>query len=172
MTTKSAASAKKLTDAAGLAVENVVAASQDAMENAMKTHTQTYEKGFATMKVRIDEAMQRYDDMTTFSKETMEALVASGNATAKGVETLTTEVLNFSKASMEESIAATKAMMGAKTLQEMFDLQANFARSSFDKAMSQSTRIGEMATKTAQDAFEPLTGRVNVAVEKFVRVNA
>ena len=163
---------KKMTDAAGQAVEHVVAASQEAMDNMMKTHSQSYEKGFATMKVRIDESMQRYDEMASFSKDNVEALVASGNAAAKGFEALTSELLAFSKQSMEETVAAAKAMMGAKTLQEMFDLQSTYARVSMDKAMSQSTKLSELATKSAQDAVEPLSGRFNLAVEKFVRVSA
>jgi len=172
MTLKPSNSAKKLTDTTGRAVESVVAASQEAMDNLMKSSSQTYEQGFANVKGRIDEAVKRYDELTTFGKDNVEAFVAAGNAAAKGVESLTSELLTLSKSNLEESLAAGKAIMGAKTLQEMFDLQTTFARSSFDKLMAQTTKMGELATKATKDTFEPLSGRVNLAVEKFAKVAA
>ena len=165
-------SSKKVTDAASEAMEGVVAASQEAFDNLMKSSTEQYEKAFGGAKTQLDEALKQYDQFTVFGKDNVDAVMAASNAYAKGFETLTSELLNLSKHSMEESIAATKALFGAKTLQEMIELQTTLARTTFDKMISQTTRVGEVATKVAQDAFEPLTNRVSHAVEKFTKLAA
>jgi len=163
---------RKVSDAAGEAMEGVVAASQEAYESLVKSSTQQYEKAFSTAKNRMDQAVKQYNEFTMFAKDNVDAVIAASNAYAKGLEVLTSELMNFSKNSLEESVAATKALFGAKTLQEMIELQTSITSTAFDKVISQTTRVGEVATKVAQEAFEPLNSRMNHAVEKWAKLAA
>jgi phasin family protein len=70
---------------------------------------------------------------------------------------------------METSAQAAKALMGAKTLREAVDLQTDLAKSNFDKFIAESTKLSEMSVKVANEAFEPINARVNVAVEKLLK---
>jgi hypothetical protein len=47
------------------------------------------------------------------------------------------------------------------------DLQSAFAKASMEKAMAESGKITEHSLKLAEQAFAPLTARVNAAVETF-----
>ena len=57
--------------------------------------------------------------------------------------------------------------MTAKTLQEFIDLQSGYAKTAFDGYVAQSTKLGEMTSKLAKDAFAPINVQVQAAVEKF-----
>jgi len=144
----------------------------EAAETVFKSAAQGYEQFAAQAKSKMDKTVKAYDEFTVIGKETADAVTAAANAYAKGVEQLTAEWLSFSKQSVEDGIATTKALLGARTIQEMVDLQTTFAKSQFDQLMSQGTKFGEMATKVAQETFEPLNHRATVAVEKFIKLAA
>lgn len=144
----------------------------DGAEMTFKAATQGYEKFAEQARSKIDEAAKAYDEFAVLGKETSEAVMAASNAYARGWEQLTAEWLSFSKQSVEGGIATTKALMGARTIQEVVDLQATFAKAQFDQFVSQGAKFGEMATKVAQETFEPLNQRATVAVEKFIKLAA
>src|ERR1700742_3252703 len=82
--------------------------SAETIENAMKNGAETFKAGF-------EKAVKSYEQFAGFGKETVEAYVKSANVAGKGVETLHTEITAYSKQSIEDSIAATKAVMGSKS---------------------------------------------------------
>ncbi len=51
----------------------------------------------------------------------------------------------------------------------MLDLSSAIAKSNFDKLMSESTKLSQVSTKLAEEAFSPLTARVSAAAEKFFK---
>ena len=71
------------------------------------------------------------------AKSTVEAYMKSANAAGKGAETLHNEIYSFSKQSVEDSIAAMKAVLGSKSAHEVFELQTDFAKSAFDAYVGQ-----------------------------------
>ena len=75
----------------------------ETIETAMKTSQEALKTGF-------DKAVKNYDQFVGYGKDTVEAYMKAANATGKGVETLHSELYAFSKQSVEESIAATKAI--------------------------------------------------------------
>ena len=149
--------------------EGVVSSTKDTYEAAIKASTEAAAKAFNMSKDRVEAVVKSYDDVATFGKDNVEAIMAAGNAATKGVEALNAEFLAFSKSAMEDSIAAAKAAMGAKTLQDLIELQTDFAKTSFDSYLQQSSKFGEMAARVAQDTFQPINARVQAAVEKLVK---
>jgi phasin family protein len=71
------------------------------------------------------------------------------------------------QAAMDESMSTFRAMSGVRSIKEAFEMQANFARSSVEKVMSQTGQFTEASMKLAGQAYEPIAGRVTVAVESF-----
>jgi phasin family protein len=129
----------------------------------------TYENVMSAGKQSVETATKAYDDFMSLSRENVEALIASGNAAAKGVEEINAEVLAYNKVAFEDSMAAAKAVMSAKSVQDAFDLQTEWVKASFDSYMAQATKVGEMAAKASQAAFQPMNDRVAVMVEKAIK---
>ncbi len=138
-------------------------------ETVVSAGKEQVEKVFAMGKERIEAAVKSYEDVAAFNKQSVEAVVAAGNVAAKGLEGLNAEVLAFSKAQIEDTVAAAKAMMGVKTLQELVDLHSGYAKTAFDAFVSETTKLGELSTKLAQETFEPINAQVKAAVEKFAK---
>lgn len=166
--TKSAANAD--------AYESAVNAGKENVEQAMKASTEAaskgYEQALAASQKNIDAATRNYDDLAVVGKDTVEAFVAAGNVAAKGVEAFNAEMLAFAKLQVEDSVEASRALFGAKTLQEAIELQAGFAKSYFDAYVSETSKLGELAAKTAQDALEPINARYAEAMEKWIKTAA
>ncbi len=153
----------------GQTYETVLFASKEQMEKAMKAGTEAVEKAFSIGKERFDAVAKSVDDAARLSKEQVDAIVSAGNVAAKGIETINAEVLAFTKSQIEDQISATKAMMGVKTLQELIELQNGFAKTAFEAYTAHTTKLSEVATRTAQDAFAPINTQFQAAVEKLVK---
>jgi hypothetical protein len=57
----------------------------------------------------MEKALKSFDDIAEFNKNNVDALVQSANAASKGIEAISAEVLSYSKQSVEDAMAATKA---------------------------------------------------------------
>ena len=113
-----------------------------------------------------------YEDFAAFGKANLEAFVQANTLFAKGIESLSKEVVSLAQSSLESSTAATKAMFAAKTIKDVVELQADFAKTSFEKMVANSTKLGEMTVKLATDAAAPIGARVTAASEKALKPSA
>jgi phasin family protein len=129
----------------------------------------TYEDVMSASKQGVETAAKAYDEFMALSRENVEAMIASGNAAAKGVEEINAEVMAFNKVAFEDGMAAAKAVMSAKTVQDAFDLQTEWVKASFDSYMAQATKVGELAAKVSQAAFQPVNERFATMVEKSIK---
>ena len=167
MTAKSTKQDKTAADTAAKAAETMASAGQEALRNFAKAGTESYEQAFSGLRGKTDEMTKGYEDLAASGKETMEAWNAAGTAYGKGMEAIGGELMNFAKRMMESNVEATKAVLGAKSLNEAMDLQSEFAHNSFEGMMTQGTKVGELATKVAQDTAEPISAQFTASVEKW-----
>jgi phasin family protein len=106
-----------------------------------------------------------YEDFTAFGKANLEAFVQANTLFAKGIEELSKEVVSLAQSSLESSTAATKAIFAAKTLKDVVELQADFAKTSFEKLVANSTKLGELTVKIATDSAAPIGARVTATAK-------
>lgn len=113
------------------------------------------------------EAAAGYREAVDLSKVTVDALVQSSTAFARGMQDMGKEVMSAAQASLEDTVAASKAMFSARTIKELIDLQSSFARQSLDRLMADTGRISERGVKVAEETFAPINAGFSVAVDKF-----
>lgn len=132
-----------------------------------------YEQAIAATQEQIEKAsnsmFQNYNELTALNQANFEAVVASSNTVAKGFEAISKEFFSFTQTSMEQGLAATKQLLGARNAQELFDMQNEFARGQFDKMLSESAKLTELSVQVANEAFEPLQNRMQVTVERLMK---
>ena len=138
------------------------AKSAEAINEGIETAFRT---GTEALKVSFEKAVKNYDQFLGYGKDTVEAYVKSANAAGKGAETLHNEIYAYSKQSIEDSIAAAKALLGSKSVHEAFELQTDYAKSAFDAYVSELTKLSELVVSTTKETFEPIQGRVAAWVE-------
>ncbi|MGA3303966.1 MAG: phasin family protein [Methylovirgula sp.] len=70
-------------------------------------------------------------------------------------QTIAAETADFSKEAIEANSAYVEKLMSAKTLEELIQIQSEFAKSNYDRLTAQATKIGELYTNLAKEAFKP-----------------
>ncbi len=126
-----------------------------------------FQKTQAQVKDNMDKAMRTAQDFVSFSQGNFEAMVKSGQIWAAGVQDIGKQVAASAQAQMDGNMSAFKALSSVKSIKEAFDLQTSLARSTVEKAVSETGRLTDASLKLAEEAIAPLTARVSLAVESF-----
>src|SRR5258708_9502762 len=131
------------------------------------------ERMFRATKEQVEKAsasaFKTYEDLSKFSKENLEAYVAAGTTVAKGFESIGRAWVNFTQETFEASAQVAKALLSAKTLREAVDVQTDFAKTTFDKLVAEGTKVSEISVKVANEAVEPISARLNAAIQKLLQ---
>lgn len=155
------------------AIEDGVAQTKEQLETFVKAGREQalkqFEQGSTALKEQLEKTTARlfksFEDLQVLSKGNAEALIESSTTAAKGAEDLGREVVAYTQASFDKSINTGKALLAAKTLQEVVELQNSFFKSYFDGMVSEASRLQELSVKVTNAAIAPLNARFNVAVE-------
>lgn len=159
-------------EGAAKGAEGITGVGTKAAETFIKASTEAATKGYEKFVSASADAFKGYENVAGFSKENVDAVVRSSAIFAKGFETISTRWFELAKAQFEENVAASKAMLGCKSVKEVFDLQGNLVRSSLDKVVSESAALTELSAKVANEAIAPITSSVTSTFEKFAKVHA
>jgi len=143
-------------------IDHVEAAAAEATER-LKSFTG---EAKAHAELAVEKGTKAFAEASDFAKGNVEAIVASGRAAAKGVEALSQEAADFGRKSYESATSAFKGLSTAKSPTELFKLQSEFAKSSFDASVAQASKMSEAMIKIMGEVFEPLSTRATLAVDK------
>jgi phasin family protein len=101
-------------------------------------------------------------------KANMEALLSVANAQFAAFEKLATINATAVKSAFEDSIANTRALIGAKDVQEAVSMQSAFAQPAIEKAIAYSKSVYEVATEAGGELSKVAERRVAEWNENFV----
>lgn len=132
---------------------------------AFETFTSTSTE---TVRENIDRSIAAFSEASSFGKQNMEAWVASATAAQKGFETLSARAVAFQKAAIENHVAATKALMTSKSVQEFTEKQNDYAKGAFEAYVAEVTEVSELVQGLAKETLQPINERVN-AVGQLVQ---
>jgi phasin family protein len=102
------------------------------------------------------------------NKSNVETFLAVANAQFAALEKLASLNATVVKNAFEDSIASTRALLGAKDVQEFVGLQNTFAQPAIEKAISYSKSVYEVATDTNAELSKVAERRVAEWNENFV----
>lgn len=128
---------------------------QDAMKDAQDRARIAFEKSQAAL-----------GDVNEFSKGNLEALVETGKVLANGMQTLGKNYVAEVKSTFETMQADAKDLTSVKSPKEFVELQSKLLRKYFDNAVAYNSKSAEAALKLANEAFQPISSRVSLAVEQ------
>ena len=141
-------------------VEQTAAKAQAQAEKIQAAGTQAFREG-------VDKTVASLTELNAHGKKNLEALVESAAAAQKGAEALSQQAVSFSKKSWEDGMAAAQSLTQARSIQELLELQTNWAKSAAETYLSEAARAAETFTASMKDSFKPLNERVTATVEKF-----
>ena len=138
-----------------------------AAETVKSTVEQFTTAGNQAFKDAVEKSLAGLNEVNAYSKKNLEAVIASVTAAAKGAEALGAETIAYSKAAMENQVAAAKSLSGAKSGQEVVELQTGFAKSALEAYIAQVSKASEIVSASMKDSLKPLNERVTATVERL-----
>ena len=117
-------------------------------------------------KTAFEKSQASFGEMGEFTKGNVEALVESTKILATGLQELSKSYLTESKSALETMTAEFKALASVKSPTELIEKQSTLLRKQFDAAVAASSKNSEAMLKLANEAFQPISTRVSLAVEK------
>jgi phasin family protein len=141
------------------------------MENGAEAIKTTVDRATAAGQQAFREAVEKsigsLGEFNTHGKRNLEAMVESMTAATRGAETLGAQALAYSKKSWEDATAAAQSLGGAKSVQEVVEIQTNWAKSALECYLTEVTRWSDTVSASVKDSFKPLNERVTATVERF-----
>lgn len=97
-----------------------------------------------------------YDHLADLGRENLAAMLRANAAFSEGFEAIGKEMLGYARTSFESAAGAATALLGAKTLEDVVQLNTRFARVNLDHLIAHSAKLSEMGAKVASEALGTL----------------
>jgi phasin family protein len=107
------------------------------------------------------------EELADLARANVEAVVEAGRVAAEGARSISQDAVSTSRSGFEQAADAIRSLAEAKSPTEYLQLQGEFARASFDRAVAESSRLTESFVKLAGEAFQPLSNRASANAERF-----
>ncbi len=141
------------------------------MENGAEAIKTTVDRATAAgqqaFRETVEKSIGALGEFNAQGKRNLEAAVESVTAATRGAETLGAQAMAFSKKSWEDGVSVAQSLGTAKTMQEVVEIQTNWAKSALETYMAEATRWSDTVSGSVKDTFKPLNERVTATVEKF-----
>jgi phasin family protein len=130
-----------------------------------------FQSFFADANERGQEIVQRSqkvaEELADLARANVEAIVEAGRVASEGARSIGQDVVASSRDGVEKTADAIRSLAEAKSPTEYLQLQSEFARTSFDRAVAESSKLTESLVKLAGEAFQPLSNRATANAERF-----
>jgi len=107
------------------------------------------------------------EELADLARANVEAIVEAGRVATEGARSISQNVVAKQRDSFEQAADAIRSLAEAKSPTEYLQLQGEFARASFDRAVAESSKLTESLVKLAGEAFQPLSNRATANAERF-----
>jgi len=166
-TTTTKTTAKKTAEKA---TETATKQAEHIMETAERNAEAFAEAGQKAFREGFERTTASLGDFTTFGKKNLDAIIESVTITTKGFEDINQNAASFAKDSVEGGVETAKNMASAKSLQEVIEIQSEFAKTAMDRYVSEMTKATDLFAGMVKDAWRPLNDRAAEAMEQAQNV--
>ena len=132
---------------------------------------QAFEKLFADATGRGEELAKRSrkaaEELADVTRANVDALVEASKIATSGAQSIGQQVLAKGRDNVDHAANAVRALAEAKTPAEVLQVQSDFFRGAFDRLVEESAALTESLVKVAGEAFEPISTRTSLNVERF-----
>jgi hypothetical protein len=104
---------------------------------------------------RGHDMVKNIDEMQQFGKDNMDATMKSFGVLSKSMQAIAVEMADYSKKVFEQGTAATEKLIGSKSLEKAIEVQSDYAKSAYEGFVAEATKIGELYTALAKEAYKP-----------------
>jgi len=102
---------------------------------------------------QMQKANEKFQEM---GKDNYETMVRSYGELNKGFQAVVARWTEFSKRSFDDAARAWEEMIGAKSLEHALEIQSSYAKKAYDNWVAEVSKIGELYSTAARDAYKPV----------------
>ena len=131
---------------------------RDTMDRAGVMGDQAFKDG-------VEKSMTALNELNAQSKRNLEAVVESVTAATKGAETLSAQAMAYTKKAVEGQVEQARALSGARSVQEVVELQTSYAKTAMEAYIAEMNKAAEIMSSLVKESFRPLNERATSMVE-------
>jgi len=109
------------------------------------------EKGF-----QMNEQFRIGDRFQKVGKENFDAVVRACGEANKSLQAIAAELTDYSKSSVEDATRAFQQLVSAKSVEQAFEIQSQYAKKAYDAYIAEVSKLGEMWVDLARDTYQPV----------------
>ncbi len=125
------------------------------------------EQGVAQATKATEGFMKAAEEAAEFGRGNIEAFTKAAQLWTAGAQDIARQYVATAQSYTDSALEGAKALAAVKSLKEAAEIQASYAKTAMEKAMSDAAKLNEASVKLAETAFAPITARVQLAVEKM-----
>ena len=107
---------------------------------------------------------QNFDGLQKLAKVNMDASMKSFDLMTKNIQTIATEMTDYTKRSVENSTKALEKMVGAKSIDQIVQVQSEYAKAAYEDYFAEVTKLGKLCADLGTEAFKPYEGLTSKAI--------
>lgn len=100
--------------------------------------------------------MNNLDGFQKVGQQNMDATMKLFGEWNKSWQAIAAEMSDYTKRSFEDGASTMEKLMGAKSMDQIVEIQSGYAKRAYDDYMQQMTKIGGMYANMAKDAYKPM----------------
>ena len=124
------------------------------------THTHGSVAKRRTKRKRKVPILKTFDDMQKTSNANVDATIHSFEGVTKATQAIATEITDYSQRSFESGTKTMENLLGARSLDKAFEVQSEYAKAAYEGYVSHASKLGELYTDLAKEAFKPYQSSV------------
>ncbi len=101
------------------------------------------------------------EDIQKLGQSNMDTAVKAFGDWNKSVHAIATEMGAYSKRTFDESTSTFERLIGARSVEQALEIQADFAVRRVEDYVQEMTKIGTLYSDIAQDAYKPFYDAMN-----------
>lgn len=109
---------------------------------------------------------QQFEQVQKLSKNNVDATLKTLGVVSQGTQSAALEVADYAKKAFEQGSAAFEKLAGVRSLDKVFEIQADFVKTSYEDFVAQATKLGQLYANAAKEAFAPFQGAVAQTAKK------
>jgi hypothetical protein len=101
--------------------------------------------------------VQKYgEEFQRVGKDGYDAAVRSFGEVNKCLQAIAGEVTDYSKKSFEDGTRAFEQLLGAKSFEQVIEIQSQYARMAYEAYVAELSKLGEMYAGLTRNAYKPV----------------
>ena len=96
------------------------------------------------------------EEFQRVGKDGFDASVRSLGEVSKGFQAIAATVTDYSKKAFEDGTRAFEQLIGAKSFEQVWEIQSQYAKKAYDTWVAEASKLGEMYVDLAHHAYQPL----------------